>query len=110
MSPVETVKNASRCRCGKTIVWGTLPDGKRIPLDPQPACYTFRTPNVSDGLIMRCDRLVMVNHFATCKFANDSHKREVTDSEQKNGQETGQDVGEERRQDAGAESHRGLNA
>ena len=54
------------CRgCGKPILWGLTPDGKRIPLDPVPAVYHY--------LEGSCQRLpdAYVIHFATCKNAND---------------------------------------
>lgn len=52
--------------CGKQIVFGTLPNGKRVPLDPSAPVYSV----AEDGT---CDRVqgVMVSHFATCSHAND---------------------------------------
>ena len=32
----------ANCRgCGKEIVWGVLPGGKKIPLDPKPPTYFY---------------------------------------------------------------------
>lgn len=59
----------STCRgCGKVIVWGVTPDGKRIPLDPKPPVY--RTEERGAEVIAARDREAMVSHFATCPEAN----------------------------------------
>jgi hypothetical protein len=58
--------------CGKEIVWGVTPDGKRIPLDPKPPIYAV-AQDVGGALHLR--RMptgdVMVSHFATCPQANE---------------------------------------
>ena len=59
--------NRVPCRgCGRPIVFGTLPNGKRVPLDPSAPVYAVS----EDGT---CDRVqgVMVSHFSTCSKAND---------------------------------------
>ena len=56
------------CRgCGKKIVWGETPEGKKIPLDPSPPTYYY------DDDSGECERThnIYVSHFATCPFAND---------------------------------------
>lgn len=68
MTP-EEIKRLPRVACsgcGKPIVWA-LAGGKRIPLDPRPACYLLDT----DGPVVTCERrrAVMVSHFATCPDA-----------------------------------------
>lgn len=59
---------SATCSCGKKIIWGTDPGGKRIPLDPAPAVYLVST----EGGVTRCVRQPnsMVNHFSTCPDAN----------------------------------------
>ncbi len=70
--------------CGKRIIWGITPEGKKIPLDPGAAVYTIsREPGPtmafieplyardSDGEKVRDH---MVTHFATCSKANDFGK------------------------------------
>lgn len=80
------------CKCGKTIVWGVLEDGTKVPLDPAPAVYFVEgqtTAGAADvgnsgyfggGLyrIRRAngkkDRAVgqaMVSHFITCPLATE---------------------------------------
>lgn len=75
--------------CGRPIVWAVM-DGKRIPLDPQPAVYTV-VGDGSNGTVCERDRpggnvmgqllSHMVTHFATCPKARDfsgsSKKKEV---------------------------------
>ena len=50
--------------CGKPIIWGTDPEGKRIPLDPRPPVYMVEPSG-------KCRRVsnAMVTHFATCPKA-----------------------------------------
>jgi len=57
--------------CGIRIVWGTTPDGKRIPLDPRAPVYRFDRTNDTALLIPLSDedegtRPYMVSHFSTC--------------------------------------------
>jgi hypothetical protein len=66
------------CRgCGKPIIWGVTPEGKRIPLDPRPPVYVVdysaeakefvaRLVPLEDGV-----RTHMVSHFATCPKASE---------------------------------------
>jgi hypothetical protein len=62
----------SQCKCGKRIVWGLLDDGKRVPLDPVPPVYTY---DEATGKSTRVKfAVVYVNHFATCRFANEFSK------------------------------------
>jgi len=58
--------------CGKEIVWGVTPDGKRIPLDPRPPVYSIlpNQPEDGDMQVVR-DHNASVSHFATCTKAND---------------------------------------
>ena len=64
----------SKCKgCGKTIVWGETPDGKKIPLDPSAPVYAL-TGAFSGSTQMRVvTRLsrdeAMVSHFKTCPKA-----------------------------------------
>ena len=66
--------NTVPCRgCGRPIVWGITPEGKRIPLDPRPVIYRVTAGN-GDGdgvLVTPVERgAAMVIHFATCKAAD----------------------------------------
>lgn len=55
-----------RCkRCGRKIVWGVDGQGKKIPLDPTPACYSIWRRDSTTAYIDR-ERSVMVSHFAVC--------------------------------------------
>ncbi len=70
----------SKCKgCGKRIVWGETPEGKKIPLDPSAPVYSIDVGENSgemrvwDGLGVRPverRRGFMVSHFATCPDAN----------------------------------------
>ena len=68
MSEFKEVK----CKCGKEMVWGVM-DGKRIPLDPVPPVYFIKDiqPDGTPVLVRMEQDKAMVNHFSTCKFAND---------------------------------------
>lgn len=60
--------------CGRLIVWGTTPEGKRIPLDPAATVYSVSLEGI-------CEKIggFMVTHFATCRAANEfsgSRRRE----------------------------------
>ena len=59
----------SICKCGKKIVWGLLEDGKRVPLDPVPPVYTYNAETEEATRVKFA--VIYVNHFATCRFAND---------------------------------------
>lgn len=80
--------------CGKPIVWGKLPDGGRIPLDPRPPVYVVSNEGrafrqCEQRVVMLCACAVrfdeggdqhvggvqiqgrwMVSHFATCPKAD----------------------------------------
>ena len=59
----------SACKgCGARIVWGLMPDGKKIPLDPKPPIYIV---DEDRGTCRRLSQDFMVSHFATCPNAND---------------------------------------
>ncbi len=61
--------------CGKPIVWGETPDGKKVPLDPKPLVYMLLAGRAFGTNLQRIERLqqdeAMVSHFATCPNAND---------------------------------------
>jgi hypothetical protein len=70
LQPTEL--KTSPCRgCGKPMVWGETPDGKKIPLDPKPPVY-HRDGQKPDGtlIVLRLPD-AYVSHFATCAKAND---------------------------------------
>ena len=73
----------SPCRgCGKPIVWGETPDGKKIPLDPTPAVYLVREESQKTVVVYRTLNCYMVTHFATCPKANQfsgSKKKEANE-------------------------------
>lgn len=81
--------------CGKSIIWGTTKEGKRIPLDPAPPVYVVTAleypPSPRDLEIVRIQRAnskqeyngfrwadtggaialaAYVSHFTTCPAAN----------------------------------------
>lgn len=63
--------------CGKAIVWGQLPDGTKIPMDPAPATYMIMTPADQHYKVLRANGSkekakgqVMVSHFVTCPKAH----------------------------------------
>ncbi len=39
--------------CKKPIVWGQLPDGTKVPLDPRPATYLILAPGADHYKIQR---------------------------------------------------------
>lgn len=62
----------SKCRgCGREVVWGVTPDGKRIPLDPRPPVYRTGALLPGGGVHCERDREALVSHFATCSKAKD---------------------------------------
>lgn len=63
--------------CGRPIVWGQLPDGTKIPMDPKPATYLLLAPALEHYKVQRANGnkdkaqgQVMVSHFATCPKAD----------------------------------------
>lgn len=58
--------------CGKEILWGITPSGKRIPLDPKPPVYLIKGDPTRNGHPVAVERIrqVHVSHFATCPQAN----------------------------------------
>lgn len=63
--------------CKRPIVWGLLPDGTKVPLDPRPATYLILAPGAEHYKIQRANGnkdkaqgQVMVSHFATCPQAS----------------------------------------
>jgi len=54
--------------CGTKILWGSTPDGKRVPLDPKAPVYHYDPAAKTAVIIPQLDyyRPVMVNHFSTC--------------------------------------------
>ena len=62
--------------CGKKIIWGVTPEGKKIPLDPSPPVYAVEVGAVlhTDGQFVRRASGFHVSHFATCPNANDFSK------------------------------------
>jgi hypothetical protein len=76
---MENLKT-SPCRgCGKPIVWGTTPEGKKIPLDPRPPVYELvqsHPGNQRNPDPVNARRIIdaFVSHFATCPKANDFSK------------------------------------
>lgn len=61
----------STCKgCGKSIVWATTPQGRRIPLDANTPTYTVTVfPENTPAIAERS--AAMVSHFVTCPKAND---------------------------------------
>jgi hypothetical protein len=60
----------SECRgCGKRILWGVTPEGRKIPLDPSAPVYSVVHINGRDECVRTT--LHMVSHFVTCPKAND---------------------------------------
>lgn len=56
----------SRCKgCGRTVVWGKTPEGKRVSLDMSPPVYEFRIAGTDTFLYRRED--CAVSHFEMCK-------------------------------------------
>lgn len=84
----------SVCKCGKRLVWGFTKDGKKIPLDPVPPIYEVVNQEVARHIALQAGsrfpavpvgmELVerthpnrfMVNHFATCRYADEFKKVE----------------------------------
>ena len=66
-----------RCKCGKMIEFGRLPDGGTVPLDLSvPIYHISRTTAVSTGQeVINLHRAAKgelgLNHFATCANANE---------------------------------------
>lgn len=69
--------NLSRCkRCGADMRWIVTPNGKNMPLDPQPGSLgnvvidTLDEKGVEHGHVLKADEdpecLRFVAHFATC--------------------------------------------
>jgi hypothetical protein len=61
-------KDMSLCDyCGIRLVWGTTPEGTRVPLDPRAPVYRF---DGETALLIPMDdsgvRAYMVNHYSTC--------------------------------------------
>jgi len=61
--------------CGKKIVWGITPDGKKIPLDPSAAIYRSGEGLAASYVVLvpaadRKDKGPWVSHFATCPKAS----------------------------------------
>lgn len=52
--------------CGQVVVWGLLPDGRRIPLDQH--VHTFKE-KAEEGQYLRVERVVdtYANHLAVCR-------------------------------------------
>ena len=62
----------SKCKCGKTIIWGQDEDtGAKIPLDA--VAPTYRRVDPTSDRIVRANALV--SHFATCSHANEFSKK-----------------------------------
>jgi hypothetical protein len=67
----------STCGCGRTIVWGKLPSGGKVPLDPVAPVYRIAP---GDGVAYRVNGKAapvpndggtyFVSHFATCSRAS----------------------------------------
>lgn len=69
----------SACRsCGAPIIWAITENGKRMPLDAEPAerpTGVFRLEPSGDDLIARRPiEQVYISHFATCPNA-DQHRK-----------------------------------
>lgn len=52
--------------CSRKIVWGTLEDGRKIPLDPRPAVYQIVGYQPNGDPILQRSRTALVGHHATC--------------------------------------------
>ncbi len=64
--------NTSACKfCGQKIVWGQTEDGKNIPLDPRAAVYFVSSAGPNKVIAARATD-AMVNHWATCREAQDA--------------------------------------
>lgn len=67
--------------CGKEIMWGVTPNGKKIPLDKKAPVYAVMAGQGEEpGLIqITRDDNSFVSHFATCSKANDfsNSKKEI---------------------------------
>lgn len=60
----------SLCRgCGKKIIWGVTPDGKKIPLDAVAPVYHVVGEDACTPTAERASAC-FVTHFATCPDAN----------------------------------------
>lgn len=60
--------NLSKCTCGKSILWGEMKGGKRIPLDPQPPVYRL-VQRTSNGALVEREYEAFVSHFVNCPDA-----------------------------------------
>lgn len=62
----------ARCRgknCGRPIVWGRTPEGKKIPLDPAAPVYKVGREDGEGGFYIERTTDAMVSHFKTCPDA-----------------------------------------
>ena len=57
----------SKCKCGKTIIWGKTADGKKIPLDKSAPVYVLDIA----GNAMRQPYGYYVSHYCTCRFSDE---------------------------------------
>jgi len=72
--------------CGRKIIWGITPSGKRIPLDPKPPVYLLKGNPTKNGNLIAIERMrqVHVSHFATCPRASDFSSNQSTKKEDPN--------------------------
>jgi len=66
--------------CGKTIIWGQTPDGKKIPLDPVAPTYTIMGPGPDGNPVAIRASSTYVSHFATCPKANEFSRKKAPDA------------------------------
>ena len=69
---MEGLKTSPCKGCGRPIIWGITPDGKRIPMDARAPVYALtgeKNPGQPDGVVRAFT--AYVTHFATCPKASD---------------------------------------
>lgn len=84
-----TLQTTERCRsCRAQIAWAITPNGKKLPLDPEPHDQGNLTVSLDGGVlrtgvVLRAAREAMheagnqlyLSHFATCAHADQWRKR-----------------------------------
>lgn len=72
-----------RCKgCGRKIVWGIKPDGKRVPLDAVAPVFLLRGLDKEQGCYpvdIAPPDTAFVSHFATCPKASEFSKNRKTE-------------------------------
>lgn len=61
----------ARCKgCGRSILWGVTPEGKKIPLDTSAPTYRVSRSDGEGTVQVERTEAVFVSHFSTCTQAD----------------------------------------